>query len=81
MGEHSNYRTEEVHISIINAGDTVLHGEDIRTVCRGYICRCRLVGLMLFGDSYRSGYKPVTKVIFNDFRPEIRRKQEKAKRI
>lgn len=52
--------TEEVHISQIRLGDTILHTVgNVRTVCRSNIKMDNFMGITLFGDSYRSGTIPV----------------------
>lgn len=59
------YSTIKVHISQIKSGDTILHNEEIKTVCNRIIKRCDFMGITLFGDSYNLGYKLVTKVLIN----------------
>lgn len=59
-----NYKIEEVHISDICAGDTIMHYGEMKTVCRNNITYSEFMGIKLFGDNYRSGYLPVKKVIF-----------------
>lgn len=57
-------KVSEVHISEIKHGDTVLceDGRE-RTVNRKDIKHGGFCGTTLFGDSYRSGYKLVKKVL------------------
>lgn len=62
--EFTNYKTTEVHISTICAGDTVLHRGVVRTVCKKDIKYCSFMGYSLFGESYVFGTKPVLKVTF-----------------
>lgn len=62
--QDKNYVIDEVHISQISVGDTVEHEGKITTVCAKDIRRDRFMGLTLFGDSYRLGYKPVKRVKF-----------------
>ncbi len=51
-----DYEVEEVHISTIQAGDTILHTDGlIRTVCNVNIRYSFFMGITLFGDSYRLG--------------------------
>lgn len=51
-----NYKVEEVHISTIQAGDTILHTDGlIRTVGNMNIRHGSFMGITLFGDSYRLG--------------------------
>jgi hypothetical protein len=52
-----------VHISQIAVGDTVEHGGHLRTVNKNHIGRDSFMGISLFGDCYKSGYKPVNKVV------------------
>lgn len=54
--------TKEVHITEIQSGDTILHNGEIKTVSGNNIKHCNFMGKTLFGDSYRSGHKLVTKV-------------------
>jgi hypothetical protein len=56
------YKLENVHISTIKAGDTVMHEGYIRTICPSNI-NYGFHGTTLFGDSYRSGSVPVKKAI------------------
>ena len=57
-----DYQLEEVHISTIRGGDTILHDEKVTTVSNSSISRIAGMGVCLFGDSYRLGYKPVKKL-------------------
>ena len=59
-----NKKIEEVHISLIQGGDTIVHEGKMRTVCNGNIKSCSFMGKSLFGDSYHSGRKTVTRVRF-----------------
>lgn len=52
-------RMKKIHISKVNAGQTVLHNGEVRTVCNSDIRHCKFMGITLFGDSYNLGYKPV----------------------
>ena len=59
----SNYKTKDVHISTIKHGDTILHADGkIRTVSNSNI-KNGFCGITLFGDSYRSGTRLVTKIL------------------
>lgn len=58
-----NYAIEEVHISDIKVGDTVLIKGELCTVCRNNIKRGGFCGDTLFGNSYVSGRVPVKKAI------------------
>jgi len=60
-------KTENVHISKITVGDTVIHNGEMRTVCRRAFSRDSFVGLMLWGDSYNLGRKLIERVKFNRF--------------
>jgi len=50
------------HISLIAAGDTILHNGKLMTVCNNNIKR-GFMGITIFGDSYRLGNIPVKKHI------------------
>lgn len=52
-----------VHVSNIRVGDTVLHNGRLMTVGRNDVKR-GFMGHTIFGDSYRLGTLPVTKVEF-----------------
>ena len=56
-------KTEPVHISQVSAGDTIVHEGKLTTVCANNIKRDSFMGITLFGDCYRLGYKPVSKVV------------------
>lgn len=59
------YELENVHISRIRVGDTILDQNGLlKTVCRNNITRDPFVGLCLFGDPYRLGTLPVKRVKF-----------------
>ena len=60
----SAMRLEEVHIKNINAGDTLIHNENLKTVGQSDIQYCSFMGPLLFGDAYHLGHKPVIKVTF-----------------
>lgn len=57
-------KIEEVHISHIKVGDTVIHHGHQRTVCRRTFVTDSFVGLMLWGDSYNMGKVKVKRVVF-----------------
>jgi hypothetical protein len=62
----SKYKMEEVHISNINPGDTILHVDNkVTTVCRNNI-KSGFMGTTLFGDSYNMGSIPVKKIIIKN---------------
>lgn len=52
-------KTRKIHISDVRPGDTVIHDGALRTVSRSDIRRSEFMGVTLFGDCYRLGYKPV----------------------
>jgi hypothetical protein len=54
-----------VHISTIKAGDTIIHNGEVKTVSGNNIKYSSFMGVSLFGDSYHSGHKLVTKIIDN----------------
>jgi len=59
------FGTEQVHIDTIRFGDTVIHNGAMRTVSKTFISYGGFMGTSLWGDSYHSGYKSVTKVLLN----------------
>lgn len=60
-----NYNIQQVHISDIIVGDTILHTDGkLTTVCKNNIKRGGFLGTTLFGDSYKSGRIMVKKIIF-----------------
>ncbi len=63
-GNATNYITEEVHISTIKGGDTVMHNEEMKTVSFNNIKRDSFMGTSIFGDCYHSGRKKVKKLTF-----------------
>ena len=59
----SKYKIEEVHISTIKSGDTILHTDNkITTVCNNNIKR-GFFFFFLYGDSYNLGIILVKKII------------------
>ena len=56
------YTVQEVHITRIKPGDSILYNGVIRTVCAENIKNSPGIGITLFGDSYRLGYLPVMRV-------------------
>lgn len=58
-----NAKTNPVHISLISAGDTIVHNGKLTTVCANNIKKDSFMGTTLFGDSYKLGYQPVQKVV------------------
>lgn len=63
-----NYTIEEVHISRIKAGDTIMHNDIMHTVCPKNIKQDSFWGTSIFGDSYHSGYKKVKRITFKSFK-------------
>ena len=58
------YKIEEVHISTIKQGDTILHRDNfIYTVGENWIKK-GFMGVTLYGDSYNLGTILVKKIIF-----------------
>ena len=55
-------KTEMVNKHEIKNGDTVVHNGELRTVCKRAFSNDDFMGLLLWGDSYRLGYKPVERV-------------------
>lgn len=51
------------HIDDIKAGDTVVHDGKEHTVCPKDLKPSTFMGTTLFGDSYRCGTLPVSKVV------------------
>ena len=54
------------HKNDIIVGDIIKHDGKILTVCRKDITHCHLLGVCLFGDSYKLGNAPVYKYIYNN---------------
>lgn len=59
----TKYKIENVHISLIKPGDAILHEGKIITVNKEYIKNDSFMGISLYGDSYKLGYKPVKRLI------------------
>ena len=55
-------KTEMVNKREIKIGDTVVHNGELRTVCKRAFSIDEFMGLLLWGDSYRLGYKLVERV-------------------
>lgn len=58
-----HFGTQKVHIDTIRGGDTIIHNGKMRTVNQEFISYGGFMGTSVFGDSYRSGTKKVTKVL------------------
>lgn len=58
----SHWPMTTVHISMIRAGDTVIHRGREMTVGANDIKRDRFMGPLLFGDCYRLGQQKVQRV-------------------
>ena len=54
--------TEDVHISQIKSGDTVIHNGEIKTVSGTDLKSDKFMGTSLFGDTYNIGNKLVKRV-------------------
>ena len=58
-----NYTIEEINISQVRSGDTILHTDGlVRTVSDNNIKRSPFMGVTLFGDSYKLGTLPVKRL-------------------
>jgi len=57
--------TDKIHISQVRAGDTIFHDGHDRMVCGSNITGGSgdFMGFGVFGDCYKLGYKPVTRII------------------
>jgi hypothetical protein len=53
---------EEVHISRISHGDTIIHNGVLTTVTNRNIKYSEFMGISIFGDCYHLGYKLVKRV-------------------
>lgn len=54
--------TEEVHISRIKIGDTIIHDGFVKTVCKRVLKYSSFMGSTLYGDSYQLGHKLVKRI-------------------
>ena len=52
-------KTKMIHKSEVKIGDTVIHNGELRTVGKETFGGDEFMGLTLWGDSYRCGYKMV----------------------
>lgn len=60
----SNVSIQEVHVSQISGGNTILCPDGmVRTVGGKDIRTSSFMGVFIFGDNYNSGRKPVLKVV------------------
>ena len=60
-----NYNIEEVHISTISVGDTIISKDGfMRTICKSNLGGDSFLGKTINGDSYKSGNELVKKVKF-----------------
>lgn len=57
---------ENVHISQIKAGDTILFNGVATTVCGKDIKYCSFMGITLFGSNYKSGTELVQRMSIQD---------------
>lgn len=60
------FNIEEVHISTIMGGDTVMHNGEMKTVSFNNIKTDSFMGKTIFGDSYKLGKIKVKKIIFKN---------------
>lgn len=60
------FKTKDVHVSTIKAGDIVHWQGQWRTVDPEYIKSGGFMGASIFGDNYRSGTLPVKKAVYLD---------------
>ena len=60
--DKNNYETEEIHIDRLRVGDTIIHNGEVMTVSGNYLKRNGFMGTTVFGDSYNSGRKLVTRI-------------------
>jgi len=58
--------TEQVHISQIRVGDTIMHNGVMTTISSNNIKRSEFMGISLFGDTYNLGYKLITRINFKN---------------
>lgn len=58
----SHWPIELIHISLVRAGDVVLHHEKERTVCHKDLTKDTFFGPKLFGDSYNLGLASVKRL-------------------
>lgn len=58
--------TEQVHISKIRVGDTIMHNGVMTTISSNNIKRSEFMGISLFGDTYNLGYKLITRINFKN---------------
>jgi hypothetical protein len=60
------YTTQNVHISTISVGDTIISKDGfMRTICKSNLGGDSFMGKTINGDSYKSGHELVQKVFFN----------------
>ena len=57
------YEIIEVNIKNINPGDLILFGDEVRTVNKKDIQFSMFMGISIFGDNFKCGYRPVKKII------------------
>ena len=59
------YTTQNVHISTISVGDTIISKDGfMRTICKSNLGGDSFMGKTINGDSYKSGHELVKKVKF-----------------
>lgn len=52
-------KTKMIHKTEVKIGDTVIHNGELKTVGKETFGSDEFMGLLLWGDSYRCGYKKV----------------------
>ncbi len=60
-----DFKSELVHISQIKKGDTIEHYGLMQTVCSRNISRSELMGICLFGCSYKANTQKVKRFLTN----------------
>jgi hypothetical protein len=60
-----DYNTEKIHIDLLRVGDTIVHNGEIKTISGNNLKRNTFMGTTVFGDSYHSGNKKVTRVLLD----------------
>lgn len=69
-------RYEQVHVSNIRAGDTILIDGVMKTICPKDLTYDYFIDHRLWGDSYRLGTIPITRVVFGAEIARTRRKTQ-----
>ena len=70
MAQTENRPIELVNINDIRVGDVIICSDDIgRTVGKKDIKYCSFNGLSIFGNTYKLGYEPVKRVVYERVLP------------